>query len=152
MLGQKISAVGLGYAGLPVAVAFGMQARVSGFDINEERLGQLRKGYDRTKEIVAACKADANILVSCDTDVLAPENFHAGALSTPDHIARQPECSAPGVIFIDRRHVEPISATTPREEIPLPPSSACAMGSINLSQFVDGSFGSDQRWALLIGC
>ena len=43
-----ISVVGLGYVGLPVAVAFGKVRRTIGFDINPVRIRELRSGHDRT--------------------------------------------------------------------------------------------------------
>ena len=51
---RKVSVIGLGYVGLPVAVAFGRHAPVIGFDINVLRLEELTAGYDRTGEVTAA--------------------------------------------------------------------------------------------------
>ena len=45
-----ISVIGLGYVGLPIAVAFGQNRRVIAFDINPRRLEELRKGEDKTGE------------------------------------------------------------------------------------------------------
>ena len=59
---RRISVVGLGYVGLPVAVAFGRTARVVGFDVNPQRITELRAGYDRTGEVAAADLAAADIL------------------------------------------------------------------------------------------
>jgi len=42
---RRISVVGLGYVGLPVAVAFGRTARVVGFDVNQQRIKELRAGH-----------------------------------------------------------------------------------------------------------
>ena len=49
--GRRISVVGLGYVGLPVAVAFGKHQQVVGFDINAERVEELKGGHDRTNEV-----------------------------------------------------------------------------------------------------
>lgn len=46
-----ISIIGLGYVGLPLAVEFGKQFKVIGFDINKERINELQKGNDRTLEV-----------------------------------------------------------------------------------------------------
>lgn len=46
-----LGVVGLGYVGLPLAVEFGTKRKVIGFDVNEERVAQLKSGYDRTKEV-----------------------------------------------------------------------------------------------------
>ena len=51
---ETVSVVGLGYVGLPVAVEFGRKSEVIGFDINETRLAELRKGEDRTLEVGAS--------------------------------------------------------------------------------------------------
>ena len=48
---MKIAVIGLGYVGLPLAVAFGKKYPTIGFDINQNRINELRKGIDRTKEI-----------------------------------------------------------------------------------------------------
>ena len=48
---DKICIVGLGYVGLPLAVAFAEKYSVVGFDINQSRVDELLAGYDRTLEI-----------------------------------------------------------------------------------------------------
>jgi len=48
---EKIGIIGLGYVGLPLAVEFGKVMDVVGFDINQERINELKKGFDRTKEV-----------------------------------------------------------------------------------------------------
>ena len=48
---MKISVVGLGYVGLPLAIEFAKKYKVVGFDINKERIRELKEGKDRTKEI-----------------------------------------------------------------------------------------------------
>ena len=47
---QKIAIVGLGYVGLPLALEFGKKTKVVGFDINTNRINELKKGIDSTKE------------------------------------------------------------------------------------------------------
>jgi UDP-N-acetyl-D-mannosaminuronate dehydrogenase len=48
---EKIAIVGLGYVGLPLAVLFDTKFNVIGFDINPERIKELKQGFDRTKEV-----------------------------------------------------------------------------------------------------
>lgn len=48
---DKIGVIGLGYVGLPLAVEFGKKLDVLGFDINKERIDELKKGVDRTREV-----------------------------------------------------------------------------------------------------
>lgn len=50
---EKVGIIGLGYVGLPLAVEFGKVMDVVGFDINQERIDELKKGFDRTKEVDA---------------------------------------------------------------------------------------------------
>ena len=49
----KLAIIGLGYVGLPLAVEFGKQRPVFGFDINQKRIDQLRAGHDFTLETEA---------------------------------------------------------------------------------------------------
>ena len=48
----KISIIGLGYAGLTLALEFGKRFSVVGYDINLNRINELKFGYDRTLEII----------------------------------------------------------------------------------------------------
>ncbi|MES2159781.1 MAG: nucleotide sugar dehydrogenase [Pseudomonadota bacterium] len=91
MHGRKISVVGLGYVGLPVAVAFGRQQSTIGFDINDNRLRELREGYDRTNEVAGADLTAARIEFTSDTAVLAKADFHIVAVPTPVDDAHQPD-------------------------------------------------------------
>ena len=47
---KKIAIIGLGYVGLPLAVEFGKSRDVIGFDINQQRIDQLKTGFDVTSE------------------------------------------------------------------------------------------------------
>lgn len=91
MHGRKISVVGLGYVGLPVAIAFGRRASTIGFDINEERLAELRNGYDRTKEVSGGDLAEAEIVFTSNIKELARADFHIVAVPTPVDDAHQPD-------------------------------------------------------------
>jgi len=50
-MSEKIGVIGLGYVGLPLAVEFGKITNVVGFDINSERIQELKKGFDKTLEV-----------------------------------------------------------------------------------------------------
>ena len=54
-----IAVIGLGYVGLPLAVEFGKKRKVVGFDINIDRIAELRAGKDNTLEVDAAEMAEA---------------------------------------------------------------------------------------------
>lgn len=87
---RKISVIGLGYVGLPVAVAFGKRTRTIGFDVNDARLAELRIGIDRTHEVDAVDLANSTIVFTSDISVLAEADFHIVAVPTPIDDARQP--------------------------------------------------------------
>lgn len=91
MHARTVSVVGLGYVGLPVAVEFGKQRLTIGFDINEDRLHQLRLGVDRTNEVSAKDLAAADICFTNETAVLAQADFHIIAVPTPVNNAHQPD-------------------------------------------------------------
>jgi UDP-N-acetyl-D-galactosamine dehydrogenase len=50
-LPKKLSVIGLGYVGMPLAVAFAKKANVIGFDLNEEKIDLYRQGIDPTNEV-----------------------------------------------------------------------------------------------------
>ena len=90
---RKISVVGLGYVGLPVAVAFGKSHRVIGFDLNEARIAELKSGVDNTLEVEATELEAARILFTADSADLRQADFHIVAVPTPINHARQPDLS-----------------------------------------------------------
>ena len=59
---EKLSLVGLGYVGMPIAVAFAKKIKVIGFDCNERKIGLYRAGIDPTNEVgnevIAATKVE----------------------------------------------------------------------------------------------
>lgn len=91
MSSRKISVIGLGYVGLPVAVAFGKTSKVIGFDINEARLQELRDGYDRTREVDPSDLTSSNILFTKSTQDLRLADFHIVTVPTPVNHVNQPD-------------------------------------------------------------
>jgi len=87
---RKISVVGMGYVGLPVAVAFGKLDSVIGFDINEERIQELHSGIDKTKEISSAELLEADIKFTSNSEDLKQADFHIIAVPTPITDAKSP--------------------------------------------------------------
>ncbi|NBB27625.1 nucleotide sugar dehydrogenase [Cellulophaga sp. BC115SP] len=76
---SKIAIIGLGYVGLPLAVEFGKKIPVIGFDINQSRIDELSKGYDRTQEVetdnlqsstLLSFSANINDLVDCNVFIV----------------------------------------------------------------------------------
>ncbi len=86
-----VSVVGLGYVGLPVAVAFGKIRKTVGFDINALRVAELKAGYDRTGEVEADDLLMADIVFTDAIEELAKADFHIVAVPTPVDSANQPD-------------------------------------------------------------
>jgi len=86
--------IGLGYVGLPVAVAFGRLQRVVGFDIETARIEELAKGTDRTGEVSPEELGQANIHFTSNPADLRAADFHIVAVPTPIDSAKRPELSA----------------------------------------------------------
>jgi len=89
--GRNISVVGLGYVGLPVAVAFGGTGRVVGFDVDIVRVKELGAGHDRTREVNGESLKAADIHFTCDADDLRRADFHIIAVPTPVDDAKKPD-------------------------------------------------------------
>jgi UDP-N-acetyl-D-galactosamine dehydrogenase len=89
--GRKISVIGLGYVGLPVAVEFGKHGRVVGLDINPKRIDALRKGLDNTGEVDGADLKAADVHFTCDPADLRAADFHIVAVPTPVDEAKRPD-------------------------------------------------------------
>ena len=72
----KITIIGLGYVGLPLAVLFASKHKVTGFDTNSKRVGELKQGIDRTGETAPQTLSDAidNGLIITDNDNLIKDS------------------------------------------------------------------------------
>ncbi|WP_196137769.1 nucleotide sugar dehydrogenase [Aliikangiella sp. G2MR2-5] len=90
---RKISVIGLGYVGLPVAVAFGKSHQVIGFDLNQTRIDELKSGRDHTLEVEDSELAEADILFTADPEDLKKADFHIVAVPTPINHANLPDLS-----------------------------------------------------------
>jgi UDP-N-acetyl-D-galactosamine dehydrogenase len=91
----KIAVIGLGYVGLPLAVAFCAEREVVGFDIKAERIAELLRGEDRTLEVSAAELAAAKGLkLSSDPADLKACNVFIVTVPTPIDAAKRPDLSA----------------------------------------------------------
>jgi len=92
-MNRKISVIGLGYVGLPVAVAFGKKSKVIGFDVNEKRLTELCQGKDSTHEVEAKDLKTADIHFTSNPEDLRQADFHIVTVPTPITEAKQPDLS-----------------------------------------------------------
>jgi UDP-N-acetyl-D-galactosamine dehydrogenase len=93
--GRKIAVIGLGYVGLPVAVAFARSGTpVVGFDIDRTRVEELRHGHDRTREVETADLNLASLSYEHAPDRLADADFYIVTVPTPIDAARRPDLGA----------------------------------------------------------
>lgn len=88
---RKVSVIGLGYVGLPVAVAFGRSQRAIGFDINAARIAELKAGHDSTLEVTDEELAASDILFTSDPQDISAADFHIVAVPTPIDNAKRPD-------------------------------------------------------------
>lgn len=89
---QKIGIIGLGYVGLPLAVEFGKENLVIGFDINEGRIEELNNGYDRTREVDAnELKESKHLSFTSKIDALKDVNFFIVTVPTPVDEFKKPD-------------------------------------------------------------
>lgn len=88
----RIAVVGLGYVGLPLAVAFATKRPVVGFDINLKRVAELAAGHDGTLEVSDEQLADAKQLTfTTDLSSIADCNVYIITVPTPIDTARRPD-------------------------------------------------------------
>jgi UDP-N-acetyl-D-glucosamine/UDP-N-acetyl-D-galactosamine dehydrogenase len=81
---QKIGVIGLGYVGLPLAVEFGKKVEVIGFDINEQRISELKGGFDRTKEVDSQeLKSSKNLIFTSSLEDIRSVNYFIITVPTP---------------------------------------------------------------------
>ena len=92
---RKIAVIGLGYVGLPVAVAFARSgAPVIGFDIDRKRVDELLSGHDRTLEVTDADLKQASVQFEYESSRLADADFYIVTVPTPIDSARRPDLGA----------------------------------------------------------
>lgn len=80
---EKLSVIGLGYVGLPVAIAFDKHCDVIGFDISEKKIDIYRKGIDPTNEVGDQAVKECKIKFTSDPRDLKEARFHIVAVPTP---------------------------------------------------------------------
>ncbi len=93
--GRKLAVLGLGYVGLPVAVAFGRQGTpVIGFDIDDGRISELKSGRDRTREVEAGDLAGSHLRFTSDPSDIRTADFFIVTVPTPIDQAHRPDLTA----------------------------------------------------------
>lgn len=92
-LNTKIAVIGLGYVGLPLAVALAKHFDVLGFDINESRVSEIQDGHDRTAEIDSETLKDSALRVTSTLEDLAGCSLYIVTVPTPVDGNNQPDLS-----------------------------------------------------------
>ncbi len=88
---ESICVIGLGYVGLPLAVAFASRFRVLGFDINPVRVRELQAGHDRTLELTPEQLRRHPIEFTTDPSAIARSRFIVVTVPTPIDAHHRPD-------------------------------------------------------------
>lgn len=88
---EKIALVGLGYVGMPIAVAFSQKADVIGFDVNEAKIALYRSGIDPTHEVGDEAIAASTVRFTADEKELRNAKFLIVAVPTPVNQDKTPD-------------------------------------------------------------
>ncbi len=89
---QALGVIGLGYVGLPLAVEFGKKYQTIGFDINQTRVDELHRGFDRTQEVCSEeLEASDRLEFTCDRKALAKANIYIITVPTPVDEFKKPD-------------------------------------------------------------
>ena len=91
---MQIVVVGLGYVGLPLAIALARKFEVVGFDIDPNRIGELREGFDRTREVEAADLTASPIRLTSTPDECAGADVYIVTVPTPVDKQNRPDLAA----------------------------------------------------------
>ena len=92
MAANRIVVVGLGYVGLPLAVALARKFEVIGFDIDPNRIGELRENYDRTREIDEEALAGSTLQLTHSPHDCAGAGVYIVTVPTPVDEQTGPTC------------------------------------------------------------
>jgi UDP-N-acetyl-D-glucosamine/UDP-N-acetyl-D-galactosamine dehydrogenase len=91
---MKISVFGLGYVGLPLAIALARKFDVVGLDIDPGRISELRAGHDRTREIEQGALIDSSITLTSDVETCRGADVYIVAVPTPVDRQNRPDLNA----------------------------------------------------------
>ncbi len=80
---EKLSLVGLGYVGMPIAVAFAKKIKVIGYDLNERKIELYKSGIDPTREVGDEAIKTSTVDFTADETRLREAKFHIVAVPTP---------------------------------------------------------------------
>ena len=88
---HRICVIGLGYVGLPLAIEFSKKYPTLGFDINDERINQLKNNIDVTNEVAKDRLQNSNIKLSSDNSDLSSYNTYIVTVPTPIDKSKKPD-------------------------------------------------------------
>lgn len=88
---EKIALVGLGYVGMPIAVAFAKKVKVVGFDLNKEKIEAYKSGKDATKEVGDEAIRQSTVEFTSNPEDLRSARFHIVAVPTPINQDKTPD-------------------------------------------------------------
>lgn len=88
---EKLSVVGLGYVGMPIAVAFAKKINVIGFDVNAEKIKKYQSGEDPTQEVGDKAIQQSTVEFTADETKLQQAKFHIVAVPTPVNSDHTPD-------------------------------------------------------------
>ena len=89
----KICIIGLGYVGLPLAIAFGRKFSVTAFDQNKRRIDELQRCYDRNSEVTEDEFKSVSVEFTCSKKYLANCDVYIIAVPTPINSDKSPDLS-----------------------------------------------------------
>ena len=88
---MRVAVIGLGYVGLPLAAALSDHVETLGYDVSEERIGELTRGHDRTGEVAPERLAAERLRFTADADDIAGADIFIVAVPTPLDEAKRPD-------------------------------------------------------------
>ena len=88
---EKIAVIGLGYVGMPIAVAFAKKVRVVGFDLNSKKIELYKNGIDPTNEVGNEVIKNTTVEFTDDENKLKEAKFHIVAVPTPVNADKTPD-------------------------------------------------------------
>ena len=88
---SKLSLIGLGYVGMPIAVAFAKKVKVVGFDTNQEKIALYKAGVDPTKEVGDVVIKSTTVEFTSNESKLREASFHIVAVPTPVYVDHTPD-------------------------------------------------------------
>jgi UDP-N-acetyl-D-glucosamine/UDP-N-acetyl-D-galactosamine dehydrogenase len=86
-----VAVIGLGYVGLPLAIALAKHTKCIGFDISQDRIDALRQGHDATREVSQSALGTSSISLTSDLDAIRGADIYIVAVPTPVDTANNPD-------------------------------------------------------------